>query len=170
MIWLNVLIGLLLLFSGRIFFWLFVACIGFASFYYGVQQYWAIHSPILVLILSIVAGAVGAIIAIFLRKVAIVFAGFAAGGYIALNIFDQFVGLSSQMSWMPYVIGGIIGAIILFFIFDWALIFLSSLAGAGLIVQVLAFKPWVEIALFLVLIIVGMAFQAKIMTSERSKQ
>jgi hypothetical protein len=170
MIWINLLIGLFLLFSGRIFFWLFVACVGFASFFHGAQQMWAIHSPVLILVLSIVAGAVGAIIAIFFQKVAIVVAGFAAGGYITLIFFHQFARVPAQVSWMPYVIGGIIGAIILYLVFDWALIILSTLAGAGLIVQVLAFKPWVEITLFLVLIVVGMIFQAKTMTAKRSKQ
>lgn len=170
MIWLHLLIGLFLLFWGRKLFWLFVACIGFASGYYYAQQIWAIHSPVLVLILSIVAGAVGAIIAIFFQKAAIVVAGFAAGGYITLTFFDQFVGISAQMVWLPYIIGGIIGAIMLFIVFDWALILLSTLAGAGLIVQALTFKPWVEITLFFVLIIAGMVFQAKTMTGERSKQ
>jgi len=170
MIWFNLLIGLFLLFSGRKLFWLFVACIGFASGYYYAQQIWAIHSPVAVLILSVVAGAAGAIIAIFFQKAAIVVAGFAAGGYITLNFFDQFTGISAQMVWLPYIVGGIIGAIILFFVFDRALILLSTLAGAGLIVQVLALKPWVEITLFLLLVIAGMVFQAKTMTAERSKQ
>lgn len=170
MIWLNILIGLCLLFSGRIFFWLFVACVGFAGFFHGAQQLWTIHSPVLVLILSIVAGAVGAVIAIFFRKVAILIAGFVAGGSISLIFFDQFARISPQLIWMPYIVGGIIGAIILFFIFDWALIFLSTLSGAGLIVQVFAFKPWVEIALFFVLVVAGMIFQAKTMTGESGKQ
>ena len=170
MIWFNFLIGLFLLFSGRKLFWLFVASIGFASGYYYAQEIWAIHSPVPLLILSIVAGAVGAIIAIFFQKAAIVVAGFAAGGYITLNFLDQFTGVSAQMLWLPYIIGGIIGAIILFFVFDRALILLSTLAGAGLIVQVLAFRPWVEITLFLVLVIAGVVFQAKTMAAERSKQ
>ena len=97
-------------------------------------------------------------------------AGFAAGGYIVLTLFDQFAGLPSQMVWLPYIIGGIIGAIILFFVFDWALIFLSTLTGATLIVQMAAFNPWVEIALFLALVIAGMVFQAKTMTGERRSQ
>ena len=92
MIWFNFLIGLFLLFWGRKLFWLFVACIGFASGYHYIQEIWAIHSPILVLILSIAAGAVGAIIAIFFQKAAILIAGFAAGGYITLTFFDQFIG------------------------------------------------------------------------------
>ena len=168
--WLNIIIGILLLFVGRRLFWLFVACVGFASGYHYAQQIWAVHSPVLVLILSIAAGAVGAIIAIFFQKAAIVVAGFAAGGYIVLILFDQFAGLPSQMVWLPYVIGGVIGAIVLFLVFDWALIFLSTLTGATLIVQMVAFRPWVEITLFLALVIAGMVFQAKTMTGERRAQ
>jgi hypothetical protein len=170
MVWINILIGLVLLFAGRRLFWLFVACVGFASGYHYAQQVWAIHSPVLVLILSIAAGALGAIIAIFFQKAAIVVAGFAAGGYIVLSLFDQFTGLPAQMLWLPYIIGGIIGAIVLFFVFDWALIFLSTLTGATLIVQMVAFNPWVEITLFLALVIGGMAFQAKTMARERRVQ
>jgi hypothetical protein len=87
-----------------------------------------------------------------------------------LSLFDQFAGLPVQMVWLPYIIGGIIGAIILFFVFDWALIFLSTLTGATLIVQMAAFRPWVEITLFLALVIAGMLFQAKTMTGKRRSQ
>ena len=170
MIWLNVIIGMLLLFIGRRLFWLFVACVGFASGYHYAQQIWGIHSPVLVLILSIGVGALGAIIAIFFQKAAIVVAGFAAGGYVVLSLFDQFAGLPAQVVWLPYIIGGIIGAIILFFIFDWALIFLSTLTGATLIVQMAAFSPWVEVTLFLALVTVGMVFQAKTMSGKGPAQ
>ena len=170
MIWINILIGLVLLLAGRRLFWLFVACVGFASGYHYAQQIWAVHSPVLLLILSITVGALGAILAIFFQKAAIVIAGFAAGGYIVLTLFDQVARLPDQLAWLPYIIGGIIGAIVLFFAFDWALIVLSTLTGAILIVQMAAFNPGIEIALFLVLVIAGMAFQAKTMTSERRSQ
>jgi hypothetical protein len=167
MIWFNILIGLILLFAGRRLFWLFVACIGFASGFHYAQQIGAIHSPILVLILAVAVGAAGAIIAILFQKAAIVIAGFAAGGYIVLILFDQFAGLPSQMVWLPYVIGGVIGAIVLFWVFDWALIVLSTMTGATLIVQMVTFNPWFEITIFLILVIAGMAFQAKTLIDER---
>jgi hypothetical protein len=168
--WLNGIIGMLLLFIGRRLFWLFVACVGFASGYHYAQQIWGIHSPVLVLVLSIATGALGAILAIFFQKAAILVAGFAAGGYIVLSLFDQFARSPAQLVWLPYIIGGIIGAIILFFVFDWALIFLSTLTGATLIVQMVVFNPWVEITMFLALVIAGMVFQAKTMTSEHRAQ
>jgi hypothetical protein len=165
--WLNVIIGLFLVFVGRGLFWLFVACVGFASGYHYAQQIWAIHSQLSVLIISLAAGGLGAILAIFFQKAAIVMAGFAAGGYVVLSLFGQLAGLPGQTSWLPYIIGGIIGAVILYFVFDWALIFLSTLTGATLIVQMVAFDPWVEMALFFVLVIAGVAVQAKTMIGER---
>jgi hypothetical protein len=166
MFWIHILIGLVLLFAGRRLFWLFVACVGFASGYHYAQQMGGIHHPFLVLAFSIAAGAVGALIAIFFQKAAIVIAGFAAGGYIVLILSGQFAGLPAQIFWLPYVVGGIIGAITLFFIFDWALIFLSTLIGATLIVQVTALDLGFEIALFLALVIAGTVFQAKTMPGE----
>jgi hypothetical protein len=165
--WIYIIIGLLLVFVGRGLFWLFVACIGFASGYHYAQQILAIHSPLTVLIISLAAGGLAAIIAIFFQKAAILMAGFAAGGYVVLSLIHQLVGMSTQMSWLPYIIGGIIGAVILYFVFDWALIILSTLTGATLIVQMAAFDPWVEMALFFALVVAGMVFQAKVMTGER---
>jgi hypothetical protein len=165
--WLNIIIGLFLLFTGRGLFWLFVACVGFASGYHYAQQILAIHSALTVLIISLAAGGLGAILAIFFQKAAIVIAGFAAGGYVVLSLFGRFGGLPAQFAWLPYVIGGIIGAVILYFTFDWALIVLSTLTGATLIVQMVAFDPLVEMALFFVLMIAGMGIQAKIMAGER---
>lgn len=170
MIWIHILIAIVLLFAGRSLFWLFVACIGFASGYYYAQQIWGDPSPVLVMILSIAAGGLGAVIAIFFQKAAIVVAGFAAGGYVVLSLFDQFAGLSAQMVWLPYIIGGIIGAIILFFVFDWALIFLSTATGASLIVQMVTFNLWFEVTIFITLLIAGMAFQAKTLIGDRGVQ
>ena len=170
MSWINILIGLVLLFAGRRLFWLFLACVGFASGYHYAQQIWAIHSPVPVMILAIAVGALGAIIAILFQKAAIVLAGFAAGGYIVLIVLDQFAGFRAPTVWLPYIIGGIIGAIFMFLVFDWALIFLSTLTGATLIVQRLAFNPWIEFALFLAMVIAGTAFQVKTMTGERRAQ
>ncbi|MBT8368786.1 MAG: hypothetical protein KJP23_29175 [Deltaproteobacteria bacterium] len=69
------------------------------------------------------------------------------------------------MIWIQVLIG-----LILFFVFDWALIFLSTLTGATLIVQMVAFKPWVEITLFVALVVAGMVFQAKTMPGEDRTQ
>jgi hypothetical protein len=50
------------------------------------------------------------------------------------------------------------------------LIFLSTLTGATLIVQMVTFDPWLEITIFLTLLIAGIAFQAKALIGEPRSQ
>ncbi len=77
-------LGLLLLLLGRRLFWLFVAVAGFVV---GVQAapYILPHqSELFLLGIALVLGVIGALLAIFLQKVAIALGGFVAGGYIAM--------------------------------------------------------------------------------------
>ena len=70
----------------------------------------------------------------------------------------------TQVPWLLYVIGGVIGAVSLLLIFDWALIFLSSLLGSALIVQVTELGPQAERLLFIGLAVVGILFQARLLS------
>src|SRR5947207_7507424 len=80
----GVLIGVVILFFGRRLFWLCVAAVGFAA---GIEI--APHlvqqpSPVLALTFALVLGFIGALLALFLQKVAIAIAGFLSGGKLAL--------------------------------------------------------------------------------------
>lgn len=134
----NILVGLALLILGRRLFWFFVGAIGFigasdaATTYLGGLPGWQ------TLIISIAAGILGILLAIFFQKLAIVVVGFYAGGYLAISLLSMFhVALPGNLPWVPFVIGGILGAILLYLIFDWTLIVLSSFAGAAFIAQTL---------------------------------
>ena len=163
---LNIFVGIALLILGRKLFWLFVACVGFAVGFTYAQQLWAAQSALVVLVIALVLGLIGALLAIFLQSVAIVLAGFVAGGYITVAVMNL-IGLKGDpFLWLLYVIGGIIGALLLFFIFDWALIAISSLTGASLIVQHTEFSPEVEIVILLGLAVLGFVFQLRIMKAE----
>ena len=163
---LNIFVGIALLILGRKLFWLFVACVGFAVGFTYAQQLWAAQSALVVLVIALVLGLIGALLAIFLQSVAIVLAGFVAGGYITVAVMNL-IGLEGDpFLWLLYVIGGIIGALLLFFIFDWALIAISSLTGASLIVQHTEFSPEVEIVILLGLAVLGFVFQLRIMKAE----
>src|SRR5436309_1689878 len=83
---LSVLIGAIILLFGRKLFWLCVAAVGFAA---GIEI--APHlvqqpTPLLALTFALVLGFVGALVALFLQKIAIAIAGFLAGGKLALAI------------------------------------------------------------------------------------
>jgi hypothetical protein len=130
----GALIGAVILFFGRKLFWLCVAAVGFAA---GVEiAPHLVHepSPLLALAVALVLGLIGALLALFLQKVAIAVLGFLAGGKLAGAIAAAFFVHYAQYSTFIFVIGGVVGAILLLALFDWALIVVSSLIGAHLIV------------------------------------
>ena len=157
----SILIGVVILFFGRKLFWLCVAAIGFAA---GVEL--APHlvqdpSALLSLTIAVLLGIIGALLALFLQKIAIAVLGFLAGGKLAGAIAAAFFVHYAQHSTIIFVIGGVIGAILLLVLFDWALIVVSSLIGAQLIVyqSTIALPQSGSIILFIGLAVVGILVQ-----------
>jgi hypothetical protein len=156
----GVLIGVVILFFGRKLFWLCVAAVGFAV---GVEI--APHlvnepSSLLALLVALAFGVIGALLALFLQKVAIAVLGFLAGGKLASTIAAAFFVHYAQYSTIIFVAGGIIGAILLLAIFDWALIVVSSFIGAYLIESAIVLPPTGLTLVFLALAVIGMVVQA----------
>ena len=83
----------------------------------------------LVLAIALLAGLIGALLSVFLQKLAIALAGFAAAGYLCAILLTR-LKLES-FAWVGFILGGIVGAVLLLTIFEWALIVLSSLIGAA---------------------------------------
>jgi hypothetical protein len=156
----SVLIGVVVLFFGRKLFWLCVAAIGFAA---GVEiAPLVVHEPttLLSLTFALVLGFLGALLAIFLQKIAIAIFGFVAGGKLANALAAAFFAGQALHSGIIFLIGGIVGALLLLALFDWALIFLSAVTGAYLIQSAIALPPSGSAVLFVVLVVVGMLAQA----------
>lgn len=157
---LSVLIGVVVLFFGRKLFWLCVAAVGFAA---GMQVApHLMHEPseILQLSVAIVFGFIGALLALFLQKVAIAIAGFLAGGKLAMALVAAFIAEGARYPGIAFIVGGIIGAILLLGVFDWALIVMSALVGAYLIRHTIALPPTGATLLFVGLTAVGIIVQA----------
>ncbi len=157
---LGALIGIVVLFFGRKLFWLCVAALGFAA---GVQiapQIVPEPSPAVALIIAIALGVIGALLALFLQKVAIAVLGFVAGGYLANAGAAAFFIHHAEYAKIIFVAGGLVGAILLLIIFDWALIVASALVGAHLILGAVVLPPLGAAIIFLVLALVGIAAQA----------
>jgi hypothetical protein len=156
----GVLIGIVILFFGRKLFWLCVAAVGFAV---GVQIAPLLvneASSVLALLIALAFGLLGALLAVFLQKVAIAVLGFLAGGKLATAIAAAFFVHYAQYSTIIFVIGGIIGAILLVAVFGWALIVVSSFIGAYLIQSAFVLPPTGSTLVFIGLAIVGMFVQA----------
>ena len=109
----GVIIGVVILFFGRKLFWLCVAAVGFAV---GVEiAPLLVNEPssLLALVIALVFGVLGALLALFLQKVAIAVIGFLAGGKLVTAIAAAFFVHYAQYSTIIFVIGGVIGAILL---------------------------------------------------------
>jgi hypothetical protein len=152
--------GVVILFFGRKLFWLCVAAVGFAA---GVEIAPLLvndSSSLLALVIALVFGLIGALIALFLQKVAIAILGFLAGGKLATAIAAAFFVHYSQYSALIFVAGGILGAILLLALFGWALIVVSSFIGAYLIESAIVLPPTGSTVVLLGLAILGIFVQA----------
>jgi len=157
---LHVLVGAAILLLGRRLFWLFVAFAGFlASFEYAPllltgQPEWV------VLLVSVLAGAVGAILAIGLQYVAAAIVGFVGGSYASVPLVLLLFGHGA--SWIP-LLGGIVGAVLMLLLFDWTLIVLSALMGARAVLLPFGLQGGIAVLAWLALAAVGIAVQASML-------
>jgi hypothetical protein len=165
----GALLGVLILFFGRRLFWLCVAAVGFAAAVELAPQLVHEPSPLLALSIALVFGFIGALLALFLQKIAIAIAGFFAGGKLAVAIAAAFFAQHAQYFGLTFLIGGIIGAILLLVVFDWALIFLSAVVGAHLIQSAIALPPAGAGILFVVLVVIGVLVQAGALRRTRAE-
>ena len=117
---------------------------------------------------ALVLGLIGALLAIFLQKIAIAVFGFLGGGKLAGAIAAAFFVEHAHYSGITFVIGGIIGAILLLTLFDWALIVLSSLVGAHLIQHTIVLPPSGSTILFIGLAAVGILVQVTALRGSRA--
>jgi hypothetical protein len=171
MLVLNILIGIVLLLWGRKVFWLFVAGIGFVvamdlvtRLFVGPQA--EAVTPI-ALVAGLVAGVIGALLAIFLQRVAVGIVGFLAGGYIVLSFLEIIgAGEMTTLSWVLAFVGGIIGLVLALVLLEWALIVLSSLSGAGLIAQSAGLNRSLAVLVFVIALIVGIVVQGEMLSRE----
>src|SRR5437879_6207526 len=105
----GALIGVVILLFGRKLFWLCVAAVGFAA---GVEiAPHLVHepSPLLALTVALVLGLIGALLALFLQKVAIAVLGFLAGGKLAGAIAAAFFIQYGEHSTIVFLVVGIVG-------------------------------------------------------------
>jgi len=122
-----------------------------------------------IFLVAFAAGLVGALLALFFQRLAIIAAGFLGGGSLLLDAINLSGWQAAPVSWLIFLIGGFVGALLLYFLFDWTLIFLSSLIGADLIRQGIPVSPSMTAVVFFGLFIAGFIVQAKMMGPRNRK-
>ncbi len=156
----RLLAGALLLLIGRRLFWLFVGLTGFAAGLVLAQRWLAGQPEWYSLLIALGIGVVGALLALFLQRIAIGVAGFLAGAVIGSTLASTFAGDAASAMWVGIVIGGILGAILLSVFFDIGLIGLSAFVGATMVVEALQLARETAVVVTIVLFIFGLAFQS----------
>lgn len=164
----NVLIGAGLLFFGRRAFWLLIGAAGFLAGLSLANN--LVQAPEAVgVIIGLVIGILAALLAIAVQRFAFTAAGFLVGGYIALQTMPFFNLEGGWTAALVFIIGGLIGIVLVSMFMGWALIALSTLAGAGLIVDALNLEGGLAFVVFLILVAVGVVFQARDLRGHRRR-
>jgi len=154
-------LGTILLLTGRKLYWLFVGVIGFVVGLYLSILLFKSESELLILVIALTAGVLGAVLALYVQRLAVSMAGFIAGGYLLTTLFSRLSFNVLMSSWLLFLVGGIIGVLLVLILFDWALIVLSALMGASLLIDAIHFGQWATIVLWVVLFSAGILIQAR---------
>ncbi len=156
----RLLAGGALLILGRKLFWLFVAVVGFAAGWAVATDLLSVQPEWLALVMAVVVGVVGALVAQFVQRMAVGLAGFLAGAFLALSLVRLLTLEAAGWGWLALLLGGIVGAVLLGAAFEWALIGLSSLAGATLIAGALDLSAAGHLLAVIGLFVVGVIVQS----------
>jgi hypothetical protein len=159
----NIILGFIVLLFGMRLFWLFVGVVGFIFGMNLAAQFLAGQNEWVIIAVGLLAGLVGAVLAVVFQRIMVAIAGFLAGAYIATYLMAALGVNMGNIEWLIWIIGGAIGATLVFALFDWALIVLSSLVGASLAAPALVVEPTVQTLLFFGLALVGIVFQGGLM-------
>ena len=159
-------IGFTILILGRQLFWVTIAGLGFAlGMNYAVQFFQG--SSEMILMVSLAAGIVGAILGYALQRAAAGLVGFLSGWYLTTILINTININIGEYWYILTIIGGLIGVGLISLLFDWSLILLSSLAGASIISQTIHFRPATNTAIFVILFVLGVAIQWILFANEK---
>ena len=168
---LTIVVGLLIILFGRKLFWLFV---GFTGFFVGfdlVQQIWGDDPGSTAILAAFVIGILGAVVAVFAQRFAIVVAGFIGGGYLTFQLLGVLGITSGQATLIGTFVGAILGAVVVGALVDYALIVFSSVVGALAIFHEITLAPPLNLILGVVLAMLGIIIQTnQLHHDEESKE
>ena len=170
MVILEILVGIALLILGRKLFWRFVSGTGFVCGVLFATQLLRGRPNWVVTLIALALGLLGAVLALFLQRLAIGIAGFLSGGYLAVSVVEMLGWEAGRFSWLSFVIGGVLCAALIRILFDWGLIILSSLTGTVGILQAIHPGPVPMALLFVLLLSLGIVTQASLLRRERASR
>jgi MFS family permease len=171
---LYIILGILLLTTGKKLYWLFVAVVGFLIGLALVSQL-GLTPQWLNYVVAFGAGIIGAILGVFVQKLAIALVGFVVGGYGAFYLANTMLGIKAEpTNWIAFIVGGIVGLLLVASMFNWALYILSSWAGATLVTRTVTdgikLDTTIGLVMFFILFVLGMIIQAGLFREQPKKK
>jgi hypothetical protein len=156
----RILLGIVMLVSGRNLFWLFLGIVGFIFGFEIAGHLFQGESQGVIFIIAMILGVASSLLAVLLQKFAILAGGFVAGGYLLPALVKEFGANPGHHYWLFFIAGGVLGALLMKVFFNSALIVLSAAIGSQLIIHSLHFGPYLRKVLFVFLLISGIIIQA----------
>ena len=169
MIVLQILLGIVLLVVGRKLFWVLAGVMGFIAAATWASAFFQDLSDVTLILIAVLAGVAGAVIATTVQWLGVALTGFLGGGYLATTLLVILGFTVGRTDWLVYVIGGIIGAIVFISLFNWALIILSALGGATILVQALGITRPMSLIVIVVMAVIGLVVQTRIFKEEKGE-
>ncbi len=157
--WAGAGLGVLLIFFGRKLYWLALGGIGLALGLFFARQVFHLDSRGEELLIALLLGLVGAVLAVQAQKIAIAIGGFLLGGGAVLWLAER-LGWAQDMKLVLFVfIGAVLGYLLAQGLFELALVLITAAVGAALVVNAshlgIREQPW----LFFPLVAVGALWQ-----------
>ncbi len=128
--------GVVLLFFGRKLYWLAMGGLGFFFGQHLAEQQLNVAAE-MQLGLAVLAGIVGIVLAVVVKKIAVTIGGFAIGAILAYHVAQPWAADLDTGIWWVTLLGAVLGICFAAFLLEAALTVVSSAVGAILVVSVL---------------------------------
>ncbi len=162
---LQLIFALGLLFLGRKLYWVFVGAVGFIAVTELVLTNFTIQQEWLVVLIGLIAGILGAVLAVFVRMAGIGLAGLLGGAYIFQAVLEWVPIQDPTLRLVLIVLGAVAGLLLVILLFDWALIILSSFTGALILTRLSPTPDRLNWLVTVVLLAIGVLVQARLLES-----
>ena len=166
---LKLLAGVLTAFFGRKLYWFSIAAVGFFAALQLTSRFFEDQNAWLAIVLALIAGVVGAVLAVTIQKIAIGLMGFLLGGFLLLQVLNAFDLQPSSWGWLVFILGGLLGMALLSALFEWSLIVLTAIIGAILITQSSLLPQASRPLIFGLALLLGLGTQVYLLLSEKRK-
>lgn len=166
---LKLLAGAAITFFGRKLYWFTIAAVGFFAALELTSRFFMDQNAWVAIVLALIAGAIGAYLAVTMQKIAIGLAGFLLGGFLLLQILNAFDLQLSNWSWLIFIGGGLLGMALLSALFEWTLIVLTAIIGSILITQSALLPQISRPLVFSLALLLGLGVQIYMRVTEKRK-